>query len=203
MEVIRDFKSKDQGLFNDDYQVKIESYLRRGWELLRKRTDYFVLFTLVFFIGSSIPFIDIILIGPLSGGFLLVAHYLALDKQVIFDDFFHGFKHFAGLFLFTLVSLILIFLGFLALILPGIYLTVGYVFAPFFIVFSGMDFWEAMETSRKLVHRQWFSFFGFLLVLVLINFFGFLLLGIGLLISVPLSYCAMYAAFDDIVGISN
>jgi uncharacterized membrane protein len=203
MEVIHDFESKNPGVFNNGYQVKTESYIRRGWELLRMRTDYFVLFTLVFFVVSSIPLLDILLIGPLSGGFLLVAHYLASGKQVIFDDFFHGFKHFAGLFLFTIVSFILIFLGFLAFILPGIYLLAGYIFAPFFIVFSRMDFWEAMEASRKLVHRQWFSIFGFLIVLVLINFVGVLLLGIGLLITVPLSYCAMYAAFDDIVGVSN
>jgi hypothetical protein len=203
MEVIRDFESKDQEKFNKDYQVKIESYIRRGWDLLRKRTDYFVLFTLVFFIGSSIPLLDILVIAPLSAGFLIVAHYLAMDKLVIFDDFFNGFKHFAGLFLFTIISFILIFIGFIAFILPGIYLSVGYVFTPFFIVFSRMSFWEAMEASRKLVHRQWFSIFGFLIVLVLINFAGVLLLGIGLLITVPLSYCALYAAFDDIVGVSN
>jgi len=52
------------------------------------------------------------------------------------------------------------------------------------------------------VHREWFSIFAFLIVLILINFLGLLALGVGLLITVPLSYCALYVAFDDIVGVS-
>jgi len=199
MEVITSSGSRTSELIHSGYNVRIETYLKRGWDILQMRTNYFVLFTVAFFVLSSIPFLSI----PLSAGFLLVAHYLSSGKEVYFEDFFDGFRHFAAFFLFTIVSGILIFLGFLALILPGIYLSVGYVFAPFYIIFGKMDFWLAMETSRKLVHREWFSIFGFLIVLVLLNVLGFLALGIGLLITVPLSYCAMYAAFDDIVGVSN
>ena len=137
----------------------------------------------------------------LAAGFLLVAFYIESGRVIVFENFFDGFKHFAALLLFSLVSTVLIFVGFLALILPGIYLSVGYIFTPFFIVFRKMDFWQAMEASRKLVHPQWFSIFGFLMVLALINLLGFLALGVGLLITVPLSYCALYAAFDDIVGV--
>ncbi len=203
MEVIHEFNAKTAELIKKGYNVRIESYISRGWEIFRKRTDYFVLFTLIFFIGLSIPLADVVLFQPLAAGFLLVAFYLASGKQVYFENFFDGFRHFAALVLFTLFSGVFIFLGFLALILPGIYLLVGYVFTPFFIVFARLDFWEAMESSRRLVHREWFSIFTFLIVLVFINFLGILALGIGLLITVPLSYCAMYAAFDDIVGVST
>jgi len=60
-----------------------------------------------------------------------------------------------------------------------------------------------METSRKLVGKEWFSIFGFLFVLVCINMLGAMALGIGLLFTVPFSYCAIYAAFDDIIGVSK
>ena len=199
MEVIYEFSSKTAEQISKGYNVKIESYISRGWDILRKRTDYFVLFTLVLFIVSSIPFLSI----PLSAGFLIVAFNISSGKQVYFETFFEGFKHFIAFFLFTIVAGFLIFIGFLALVLPGIYLTVGYVFTPFYIVFANMSFWEAMESSRKLVHREWFSIFGFLIVLLIINLIGALALGIGLLITIPLSYCAMYAAFDDIIGVSN
>jgi hypothetical protein len=202
MEVIHEYSSKTKERIQNGYQVNIGAYINRGWDLLRKRTDYYILFTLIFFIGSYITFGALLLAQPLAAGFLLVTYYLASGKHVVFENFFDGFKHFAGLVLFTLISGLLIFLAFLALILPGIYLSVGYIFAPFYIIFAHMDFWDAMESSRKLVHREWFSIFGFLIVLGLINVLGFLALGIGLF-TVPLSYCAMYAAFDDIVGVSN
>ncbi len=203
MEVIHDFSNKFNEQIQNGYSVKTEDYIRRGWEILRMRMGYFILFTLVLFVGTSIPGIGILLTQTLSAGFILVAFYLSTGKQIFFEDFFDGFKHFAGLLLFTLVSAILIFLGIIALILPGIYLVVGYVFTPFFIIFSRMDFWNAMETSRKLVHKEWFSIFGFLIVLLFINVLGVMALGIGLLITIPLSYCALYAAFDDIVGVSK
>jgi len=203
MEVIHDFSNKFNEQIQNGYSVKTEDYIRRGWEILRMRMGYFIIFTLVLFVGTSIPGIGILLTQTLSAGLILVAFYLSTGKQIFFEDFFDGFKHFAGLLLFTLVSAILIFLGIIALILPGIYLVVGYVFTPFFIIFSRMDFWNAMETSRKLVHKEWFSIFGFLIVLLFINVLGVMALGIGLLITIPLSYCALYAAFDDIVGVSK
>jgi len=203
MEVIHEFNSKTAKLIQNGYQIKTGVYISRGWDILRRRTDFFILFTIIFFLGASIPVGSILLMHPLAAGFLLVASYLTSGKEVIFENFFDGFKHFAGLVLFTLIAGILIFLGFIALILPGIYLSVGYIFTPFYIVFARMNFWDAMESSRKLVHREWFSIFGFIIVLVLINFLGLLAFGLGLLITVPLSYCTLYAAFDDIVGISN
>jgi len=199
MEVIHEFNSRTEDQIHKGYNVRTEAYIRRGWEIMRQRTSLFVLFTVIFFITSSIPFLSI----PLSAGFLIAAFYISSGKEVYFETFLEGFRHFIAFFLFTIVSGFLLFLGFIALILPGIYLMVGYVFTPFYIIFAKMDFWEAMESSRKLVHREWFSIFGFLIVLLFINFLGVLALGFGLLITVPLSYCAMYAAFDDIIGVSN
>ncbi|RMG80010.1 MAG: hypothetical protein D6707_07145 [Bacteroidetes bacterium] len=39
-----------------------------------------------------------------------------------------------------------------------------------------------------------------MLVLGLINILGFLLIGIGILFTYPITMCALYAAFDDIMG---
>jgi len=203
MDVIHDFSSTTNEKTFQGYTVNTGAYLRRGLEIFRMKIEFFVLFTLVFFLLIAIPGFGILILQSLSAGFLLVALYLSSGKQVFFEDFFDGFKHFAGLLLFTLVSYIIIFVGFILLVIPGIYFVVSYVFAPFFIIFSKMDFWNAMETSRKLVGKEWFSIFGFLFVLVCINMLGAMALGIGLLFTVPFSYCAIYAAFDDIIGVSK
>jgi uncharacterized membrane protein len=57
-----------------------------------------------------------------------------------------------------------------------------------------------METSPKLVTRNFFPMFGFLLLLGLINLGGVILCGLGLLITIPLTYCAMTVAYMDIMN---
>jgi hypothetical protein len=89
------------------------------------------------------------------------------------------------------------------LIIPGVYLAVSYLFASILVVDQRLDFWPAMELSRNTVSPAWFAFFAFVLVLLVINTAGALLLGLGLFVSVPLSACALTAAYADIFGLHS
>jgi hypothetical protein len=84
----------------------------------------------------------------------------------------------------------------------ALYLGVSYTFAIPLVVGRSMDFWSAMETSRKLISQQWFSFFCFMLVLGVINIVGSLPCFIGLLFTIPLTACAIAAAYESIIGLS-
>ncbi|MEJ2671152.1 MAG: hypothetical protein P8168_02900 [Deltaproteobacteria bacterium] len=98
---------------------------------------------------------------------------------------------------------LLIAIGMIFLIIPGIYLTVSYLFASCLVVDRRMDFWPALELSRRTVTPLWFGFFAFLLLLILINLAGALLLGIGLLASIPISFCAVTVAYHDLFGFQS
>jgi len=89
-------------------------------------------------------------------------------------------------------------IGVLLVSIPIIYLTVAWSFAPHFVVFYKMPAWEAMETSRQLITKRWFSFFGFAIVQVLIIMLGALLICVGILYFIPAAMNASYAAFEDI-----
>jgi hypothetical protein len=97
----------------------------------------------------------------------------------------------------VIVVLLLTLLAFIAVV----YLSISYVFAIPLVVGRRLSFWSAMEASRKIVSKQWFSIFGFMLVLGLMNFAGALVFFIGLLVTVPLTSCAIAAAFEHIVGL--
>ena len=202
MELINDFKLKAENLSETGYRVRIEYYFTRGLEIFRMKMDFFLIYTIIYLASMFIPFAGFIISIPLLAGFFISAHHLVKGKKLYFEDMFDGFKHFVGLLLFALISSIIIFFGFLALIIPGIYLLVGYLFAPLFIVFGKMEFWDAMETSRRLIHKEWFSIFLFLILLGIFNLLGVLALGIGVLFTIPITYCAIYAAFEDIVGVN-
>ena len=85
--------------------------------------------------------------------------------------------------------------------IPSYYLSIAWVWADLFILFKGMSFWDAMESSRKVVTKKWFHMLGLIIVLVLIALVGALLCGLGLLVAIPLMSCVVYASFADVVGL--
>jgi uncharacterized membrane protein YedE/YeeE len=106
-------------------------------------------------------------------------------------------------FLTALVSGLLIGLGSVLLVLPGIYLAVSYLFAQLFVVDKNLGFWSAMETSRRLITKKWFSFFGLGLLMFLLILAGLLCFGVGVLATIPLGSCVLTAAYEDIVGLNS
>jgi uncharacterized membrane protein len=106
------------------------------------------------------------------------------------------------LFLASIVSGIFIALGFLLLILPGIYLAVAYSFVIPLILERKMGFWQAMETSRKVITKRWFAFLGLGLLMFVINLAGIIPLGLGLLVTIPLTYCTYVAAYESVLGMN-
>jgi uncharacterized membrane protein len=55
-----------------------------------------------------------------------------------------------------------------------------------------------MEWSRKLITRNWWRFFGLMLILVAGNLLGILMLGVGLLVTFPLTFLVLYVIFEDL-----
>jgi uncharacterized membrane protein len=115
-----------------------------------------------------------------------------------FKNYFWGFRHFLPLLLFTIVSSVLITIGIMLLVVPGIYLSVAYLFAPYLIIEKNIDFWPAMEISRKKINRSFFGLLGFFIILLFINLLGCIPMGLGLFITVPLTACMTTAAYRDI-----
>jgi hypothetical protein len=97
----------------------------------------------------------------------------------------------------------LISIGFVCFVLPGIYMAVAWMFALSLVVDKQLDFWVAMEFSRKVVSKHWWKFFGFWLVLILLNLAGVLACGIGVFITAPVSFAAVAFAYQDIFGLAR
>lgn len=86
----------------------------------------------------------------------------------------------------------------LLIMIPLFYLMVSWRWAPHFIVFYNMPFWDAMETSRRLVGKNFWPLFGFLLLLGLLTMSGVVAFVVGLVFTIPLAMCVDYAAFADV-----
>lgn len=93
-------------------------------------------------------------------------------------------------------------LGVLYLVVLTFIFTV-YIFAQPLIVDRRMGFWQAMEMSRKVVVKQWFAIFGFLMVVGLLSMLGVLALLVGLLATIPVAYLSLAVAYREIFGLES
>ena len=218
-----DFKAIADQILAQDYTLDIGSCLRRGWKLLRANFWPFVGITALlialmgfassitgqtvrhgpaggssFEIGSAVA---LLVWGPLAGGMYLYLLGKVRGEKATIETVFSGFSNrFLQLFLGGFVSHALIWLGFMCLILPGIYLFVAWTFAMPLIADKRMDFWSAMELSRKVITKHWWKFLGFTLVSLLLMMAGFVALLIGVLIMAPWVVAAHVYAYEDIIG---
>jgi uncharacterized membrane protein len=198
--VVSDIEQKVDGA-SSGYIISMENVLQAGFNLFRKTPGIFIIFTIIAGIFLSNPLTGLLLGGPVAIGYYTIAHRVRHDRPVEVSDLFPGFSRFVPLFLVTLLVSLVTLLGLLLLVIPGIYFSVSYLFAHLFVWFYDVPPSEAIRLSRKVVSGNFTQIFLLWLILGGINLLGSLALGIGLLLTVPFSFCVIYAAFDDIIGI--
>lgn len=101
----------------------------------------------------------------------------------------------------VIIMYIMLAIGFLLLVLPGIYLSVAYYMALPLVVEKNMSPWQALETSRKTVTHRWFRMFGFLIIMSILITLSMIPLGIGLIWSLPLFLIAYGIIYRNMFGL--
>ena len=150
--------------------------------------------------GSAMGFfVNLLIGGGVMGGlywfFLRLIRSCAAGLNEAFAGFSAAYRQLT--FAYVVTSL-LTTAGLFLCLLPGIYLAVAWVFALPLVIDKELDFWEAMELSRKVVTANWWSVFLLLIVLTLLAGAGLLLCCIGLVVTVPLALGALMYAYEDI-----
>lgn len=176
--------------------------ISQGWAIVKQHFGVFLAGTLIYTILSvvtgSIPGVSLLVGGPLSGGFFVFCFKAVYGAKPEVGDLFKGFSRFVPLLLVYIVSAIFIGLGIILLIIPGIYLAVSYSFAIPLIVDQNLDFWEAMETSRKTVSKCWGSVFALLILNGLVALLGILCFGVGIFVALPVIMCSRTYAYTQL-----
>jgi hypothetical protein len=80
--------------------------------------------------------------------------------------------------------------GLLLLVVPGVYFAVRYASFGYVIGSKGLSPLSALREAGAVTQGRWWRVCGFLLLLLAINLFGAAVLGLGLLVSFPLSLLA-------------
>lgn len=143
--------------------------------------------------------IAVIVSSYLSASILLMYIKFARGESVSMDDLLGiNFTTFIHYFLVTVVSGLLMVVGFVLLIAPGIYIMARLMFAQYLVVDRNLKFDEAIKMSWKISDGHVFSIVGFLAVMLFVLLVGFCSLIVGLLVATPimmLSSAALYLLF--------
>jgi hypothetical protein len=76
------------------------------------------------------------------------------------------------------------------------YLMVSWVFAIPLVMDKGLDFWPALEMSRKVVSRHWWKMFALFFIVSILGVFSFCLC----CLPMPAVFAALAYAYEDIFG---
>ena len=185
--------------------IDISSALSRGWGLVSNNLLVLVGATVLGWLVTLglavVPILGWIVGFVLLGGldYMFLRRIRGEEAQI--GDVFAGFNlAFVNLTMAGLVKWLLTTIGLCLCIVPGIYLAVGYVFALPLAIDRKLEFWTAMEVSRRVVHEHWWSVFALVIVVMLVALAGFLLCGIGALISIPVATATLMYAYEDLFG---
>ena len=182
-------------------RVQSGKWIGIGWTLVTGQVWMFMLITLVVVILSSV--VPIILQGPMLIGMHIVCWRVLLGGRADVGDLFKGFNFFVPSLVATILIGIFSFLGLFACLVGALVVAAMFQFTYLFIVDRNMDFWPAMQASHAVVKKDYVGFLIFLLALIGINILGALACGVGLLVTVPLHYLAVTAAYKDLVGFAS
>ena len=146
---------------------------------------------------GAIPLANLIV--PLMGVnfYTCVRNYRESGQKMSFGELFN-FDDALDKIIGPIVVGILIAAGFICLIIPGIILTLMWSFTP---CIQGdraeLSFIQAMKESKRVANGNYIKIFLLLIILVILAFSGFLLLGIGALVTLPVAHIALYCAYDQ------
>ncbi|HEX3799127.1 MAG TPA: DUF4339 domain-containing protein [Verrucomicrobiae bacterium] len=181
--------------------LNIGECLRRGVSLLGN--NFGTLFTgtfLIWLIGllryapPGVDFIYIIIEGVFYGGLYMLFLKCLRGQPARVTEIFSGFGvPFVQLLLTGFLTMFISGLGYFACVLPYIYLKIAWIFALPLVIDKRLEFWTAMQLSRRVVTRVWFKVF----ILTLVAFAPYILFETFLYLKLWLS---LYVKFQAIIG---
>jgi uncharacterized membrane protein len=135
----------------------------------------------------------------ISASITLMSVKYMRSELVGFSDLISiDWKTFFNYILFTITAGVAVGIGLLLFVIPGLYLVVKLIFAPFLIVDQKMGFDQAIEQSWKMTAKNEGKLIMYILTILMILCVGFFLFVFGFIVAVAvvgLSNATLYLTF--------
>jgi hypothetical protein len=189
---------------------RVTSYFGTGWRLFKSHASTFVVSMLLLFLSWVVLEIAVVFLHRLGlavwlllhlawlfffSGMLVGLHVMALksvDGEIpCIVDLFGSLERGPAYLLALSIYCLAVSGGLVLLIVPGIYLAIRYCLFAQVITDASASALAAPRKAAALAHDNWAPLGALFLIAFLLNIAGMALLGIGLIISFPVSLLAI------------
>lgn len=190
-------------VLNEKKEVDVFEILSISWKKFKENWKFLVVLSLIY---VGIRFIEGILEKSVQKGSpesfgvsLLVAVFnvfiaigmvriflnISRGGQSHFKEIFGGMKYFWKFVGASIIYLLIVLVGYLLLIIPGIIWQYKYGLFSYLIVDKDMKPMEAIRESGRLMQGNKWKLFFLQLLMIAVIIIGALLLGVGMLVAIP------------------
>lgn len=136
----------------------------------------------------------------ISMGLIRIALKIVDGKPIETADLFQRVDLALPYIIASFIVWIMVGIGFVFLIVPGIYLAITFGFFGYNIVDKEHGIMQSIEQSAAITKAQKWDLFGFGVALFFFNLAGAIALGIGLLVTIPVSLLALAYVYRKLNG---
>jgi uncharacterized membrane protein len=187
---------------------EVISAYTHAWKHLWKSFWWLVLMAVIIYaISTMLGFLPIIggiislfVTGPLWYGVSYAYLRAARGEPVDINNMFVVFQNYLNVFLADLLTTIMVVIGFIFLVVPGIYLACKLAFVPYIVVEKKLSAIDAISMSWKMTNGYGWQIFLVGLLAIPVFIAGLICLGIGAVISfmlVSMTLASLYYAVDS------
>lgn len=177
----------------------IQEALSFGWTTFKKNIWLLIGLAITYLLAVVIiSALDTITFGLASiagsmilgmGGITIVLKFVDGQKPEILD-LFRTYRPFLNYLAVSVLYTLLVMVGLVLFIVPGIYWALRYAYGPFLVVDRNLGPLQALKASSEITQGVKWNLLGFVIVLALLNFVGVILLLVGYLITAPITWIA-------------
>ncbi|MDK2892074.1 MAG: hypothetical protein PWQ49_466 [Methanohalophilus sp.] len=169
------------GMFQEVNILDHEQIFSDTWKVFKRDFVTYIIATLVTTIGSTL----IITAAPLFYGLYYMVLKGIRGEEIEIKDVFEGFNHFVKSWVFFIVAAILLMIGFMLLVVPGIVIGILLIYAlPLLVIkeYGGID---AIKESIEIARDNFVDTLILAIVLWVISAIGGYVV-VGFLITIPI-----------------
>lgn len=180
--------------------IDVTSLAKRSWALFTSKPLEHILASLIVFVLGSVSLG--LLMGPLGVGYIRMIVKQERGEDVRVQDVFSGFDRFGAALLTSLIFVVVMSIGMMLLVLPGLFVIAAWGFALWFVALRGDSSTEALASSWSLLKRHAGSVILVLLLMSVVNVVASSVV-LAALLSTPLSAIFATLAFEELEGVSD
>jgi hypothetical protein len=181
-------------------RIEIGSCFGRAWTLVTEKFWLSVGVGLVGLVLFNVP----LLAGPAYAGLFWFFLRRIRREEAKFEDLFAPFSvAFVPTLVAGIVWSLLVSVGILLCFIPGLVFSAIWAFTWPLLMDKRLDFWPAMEVSRRVLWANVWGALGLFLMGMLVILLGELCLCVGVFVAFPVVIAAQAYAYEDFFGRKN